>query len=752
MLWGIRSWQLPATPAFIEKAPAVCFSDMPFGGELMKRLILISFALLFVAGFAVADEGMWLFNIPPTAQLKAKYGFDLTNSWLRRTQLSSVRFNNGGSGSFVSPDGLTFTNHHVGSECIQQLSTGGKDYLKTGFYARTQSEEAKCPDLELDLLENIEDVTAKVNANVKPGMSVADQGQAQRAAMSAIEQQCATETKLRCDVITLYSGAMYNLYQYKKYTDVRLVFAPEFDAAFFGGDPDNFEYPRYDLDVCFFRVYENDKPARLDNYLKWSSAGIKDGELIFISGNPGSTSRLDTMAQLEFLRDTGYPLVLERLARRDEVLKKFSGESAENDKIAHEDLFSAENSLKAIRGYEFGLKDKDLMDKKAEEEKSLREALASNAAEKNEFGDPWPEIAKAMDTEKQIYLPLTFFERRGGFSGELAAYARILVRAAEEKPKPNGERLREYRDSALASLEQDLFSTAPIYKSLERVELADSLGEMKDKMPNDPLVNRVLDGKTPVALAQYLIDNTKLEDVSVRKQLYEGGKAVDASTDPMVKLMLEIEPESRAVRKQYDDEIDAVVRQDGAAIAKIRFAKEGTSTYPDATFTLRLSYGVMRGYTENGEGTTPKGTKLRYFTTFAGAFQHAADHGNTYPYKLPDRWTNAKSKIKLNTPLNAVETADIIGGNSGSPVLNRAGELVGIIFDGNIQSLPWDFVYNDTIGRSIQVDARGILEALRDIYGANSLADELTGKKRPVLSEQSRANGSKLKKSPAPAY
>src|SRR5437016_9993006 len=269
----------------------------------MRRPILILCALLSVAGIATADEGMWLFNVPPTAQLKSKYGFDLTKSWLQHTQLSSVRFNNGGSGSFVSPDGLTFTNHHVGSECIQQLSTDGKDYFKTGFYAKTEAEEAKCPDLELNVLENIEDVTPKVNAAVKPGMSVADQGQAQRAAMSTIEQQCAAETKLRCDVITLYSGAMYHLYKYKKYTDVRLVFAPEFDAAFFGGDPDNFEYPRYDLDVCFFRVYENDKPAHLDNYLKGSTTGVKDGDLIFVSGHPGRTDRLDTMDELHYLRD-----------------------------------------------------------------------------------------------------------------------------------------------------------------------------------------------------------------------------------------------------------------------------------------------------------------------------------------------------------------------------------------------------------------------------------------------------------------
>jgi hypothetical protein len=715
--------------------------------------MVIVFALVTLASIAAADEGMWLFNIPPTAQLKSKYGFDLTKAWLEHIQLSSVRFNNGGSGSFVSPDGLTFTNHHVGSECIQQLSTGGKDYLKTGFYSKSQAEEAKCPDLELNVLEGIEEVTARVNAAVKPGMSVAEQGQAQRAAMSTIEQECATTTKLRCDVVTFYSGAMYHLYKYKRYTDVRLVFAPEFDAAFFGGDPDNFEYPRYDLDVCFFRVYENDKPAHLDNYLKWSTSGVKEGDLVFVSGNPGGTDRLNTMAQLEFLRDTGYPLLLYRLARREELLRKFTAESEENARIAHDDLFYTENSLKAIRGYTTGF-DQSLMAKKSAEENKMRQALLSDAAKKAEFGDPWADIAKAMDTEKKIYLPLTYFERRAGFSGELAAFARTLVRAADERPKPNGDRLREFRDSALPSLEQNLFSTAPIYKSLERVELADSLAEMKEKMPDNDAVNRALGGKMPAELAQYWIDNSKLDDVAVRKQLYEGGKpAIDASSDPLIKIMKEIEPHARAVRKQYDDEIDAVVRQDGAAIAKIRFATEGPSSYPDATFTLRLSYGLVRGYTENGEGTTPKGTKLPYFTTMRGAFDRAAEHGNQDPYRLPDSWINAKSRIKLDTPLNVVETADIIGGNSGSPVINRGGELVGIIFDGNIQSLPWNFVYDDTIGRSLHVDSRGILEALRNIYGANSLADELNGK--GSQSQQPTGNrspsNSKIRKSP-PAY
>ena len=710
----------------------------------MRRWMLIVSAVLLMAGVAAADEGMWLFNVPPTAKVKAAYGFDLTKAWLDHTQLSSVRFNNGGSGSFVSADGLTFTNHHVGAACIQQLSTGGKDYMKTGYSAKSRAEEAKCPDLELNVLQSIEDVTPKVNAALKPGMSVADQGQAQRAAMSAIEQQCTTATKLRCDVVTLYSGAMYHLYRYKKYTDVRLVFAPEFEAAFFGGDPDNFEYPRYDLDICFFRVYENDRPAHLDNFFKWSTTGVKEGDLIFVSGNPGSTGRLNTMSQLEFLRDVQYPQVLKSLARRDALLKKFSAGSAENARTAQELMFGIENSLKAFKGYQSGLLDKNLMAKKAADEAGMRQAIASDPKKKSQFGDPWPEISKAMDVQKQIYYPLTYLERRGGFRGDLAGFARVLVRVAQEKTKPNGERLREYRDSALPSLEQDLFSAAPIYPSLEKVLLTDSLAEMSENMPGNPLVKRVLNGQTPAQLAANLISGTKLQDIAVRKQLYEGGQAaIQASTDPLIVLMRQIDPDARVVRKQFDDQVDAVVRQDGGTIAKIRFATAGTSTYPDATFTLRLSYGAIRGFTENGEGTVPAGTKLPYFTTIGGAYEHASQHGNKPPYDLAPSWVTAKSKINLNTPLNVTETADIIGGNSGSPVINRAGEVVGIIFDGNIQSLPWNFVYDDAIGRSIQVDSRGILEALRGIYNVSSLANELaTG----TLSQNSRSAGDTLAK------
>jgi hypothetical protein len=729
------------------------FESRKFTGAASWGILLVLGCVLALTGWAVADEGMWLFNVPPTEQVKAKYGFDLTPAWLDHVRLSSVRFNNGGSGSFVSANGLTFTNHHVGLTCIQGLSTGGKDYLKTGFYAPTQAQEGKCPDLELNVLQGIEDVTAKVNAAIKPGMSVAEQGVSTRAAMSAIEKDCATATKLRCDVVTLYSGAMYHLYKYKKYTDVRLVFAPEADIAFFGGDPDNFEYPRYDLDVCFFRVYENNQPAHLGHFFHWSTTGVTDGELIFVSGNPGTTGRLNTMAQLEFQRDVLYPYFLESLARRVQLLHQFSGQSEENARVAHEDLFSFENSLKAIKGYQSGLLDRALMAKKAGEETRMRQAVAADEKKKAEFGDPWADIAKAMDTQKQIFLPLMFLERRGGFRGDLAGIARTLVRVTEEKTKPNGERLREYRDSNLPSLEQSLFSPAPIYKTLETALLGDSLAEMQEKMPNSPVVQRVLNGKTPAELARTLIAGTKLDDVAVRKQLYEGGvKAVQASTDPLIVLMRDIDPEARAVRKQFDDDIDAVVRRDGAIISKIRFATGGTRTYPDATFTLRLSYGAVRGYTENGEGTTPKGTRLPFFTTIGGAYEHAARHGDKDPFKLPPSWM--KAAVKPAVPLNVVETADIIGGNSGSPVVNRAGEIVGIIFDGNIQSLPWNFVYDDTIGRSLHVDSRGILEALRDIYHADALADELTGKPTaaaagPVTRKKDGKGAQQKKKAPS---
>jgi hypothetical protein len=683
----------------------------------MRRFLLLMLVACF-SRLAFADEGMWLYNQFPSPKVKAKYGFAPAQKWLDHVRLSSVRFNNGGSGSFVSADGLTFTNHHVGADCIQKLSTSGKDYMKTGFYAKTQAEEAKCPDLELNVLVGIEDVTAKVNASVKPGMSAADAGQAQRAAMSSIEKECAS-SGARCDVVTLYSGEVYNLYKYKKYTDVRLVFAPEFDAAFFGGDPDNFTYPRYDLDISFFRIYENDKPVHLDNYLQWSKTGVKEGDLVFVSGHPGGTDRLRTMAQIDFLRDVDYPSRLASYKRRIDLLQNFAGQSEENARIAKEEIFGYQNSQKAIAGYKTGLDDKALMAAKAAEERKLRNEVK---AKNPKSADPWAEIEGAMKVQRTIYLPLTYVERLRGFNSDLADIARKIIRASAEKAKPNGERLREYRDSALPSLEQEIFSGAPIYKSMETVTLADSLAQMAEAMgADDPIVKKALNGKSPADAAKEAVSGTKLDDVAFRKQLYEGGTAaVETSNDPMIVMMRSIDPEARAVRKQYDDNVDAVQRRDGAAIARARFAESGFNQPPDATFTLRLSYGAVKGYTENGK-------KIPYTTNLGGAFERAAAHGNKPPYQLPESWNAAKSKLDLKTPFNYVSTADIIGGNSGSPTVNKAGEVVGIIFDGNIQSLPWNFAFSDAEGRSVHVDSRGIVEALRKVYGAEGLASELTG-------------------------
>jgi hypothetical protein len=695
----------------------------------MKRFLMLLGLLcsLFLASFAPADEGMWLYNAFPAEKVQARYGFAPNQQWLDHLRLSSVRFNNGGSGSFVSPEGLTFTNHHVGAECIQQLSSSGNDYMKSGFYAKAQAEEGKCPDLELNQLVGIEDVTPKVHDAVKPGMSPADASQAQRAAMAAIEQDCVKSTRLRCDVVTLYSGEVYNLYKYKKYTDVRLVFAPEQQTAYYGGDPDNFTYPRYDLDIAFFRVYENGKPAHIDNYLRWSRTGARDGDLIFVSGHPGSTGRLLTLSQLELLRDIDYPTRLNSYRHTLDALKAFSSQSADHARIAAEDTQNYENSRKAITGYLSALQDRNVMEAKAADEQKLRaEYKASNPG----TPDPWQEITNAVEVEKGIYKPLTYleyntqssFQRMRAFNSELARFARTLVRVTEEKTKPNAERLREYRDSALPSVEQGLFSTAPIYKSVEVAELTSSLKLMQEVLGNDhPDVKKILNGKSPEQAAKDFIEGTKLDDVAVRKQLYEGGvAALQASTDPLIVVMRAIDSDARRLRKQFEDQVDAVERRNGAAIAMARFARAGFTQPPDAGFTLRLSYGAVKGYVENGK-------PIPYYTTIGGAFQHATEHNNQPPYQLADTWMKAKPKLDLKVPLNFVTTADIIGGNSGSPTVNKEGEVVGIVFDGNIQSLAWNFVYTDNIARAIHVDSRGILEALGHIYNASELADELLG-------------------------
>lgn len=675
---------------------------------------------------------MWLFNAPPTTQIKSKYGIELTSAWLDHLEHSSVRFDNGGSGAFVSSKGLVVTNQHIASECLHALSDAQHDYVANGFYARKRTQELRCPNLELNVLEKISDVTGQVSSTAKQGMSDAQAGQAQRAAMASIEKQCVTAPAIRCDVVTVYSGAKFNLYQYRRYTDVRLVFAPEFKIAFFGGDADNFEFPRFALDVAFFRVYEDGKPVELKDYLHWSRDGTKSADLAFVSGHPGSTARGETLNQIYFEKNTRIPWLLADYQRRIALLRSFSKESAEQARIAQQTLSNLSNNLKRYEGYLAGLDDPGLMSRKKGDERRL--LVSSRRGPRGRALIPAVQkIDGAIETYHKIFLQHILLARSGGyrdtgaFRGRLAAYAMTLVQAAEEKQKPNGERLREYRDSALPSLEQNLFSTAPIYKSLETAELADSLAEMQKELGDDNgVVKAVLKGRTPQEIAKDLIEKTRLDDADFRKQLYTGGEAaIETSSDPLIVMFKEINPQLLAIRRQYEDEVESVLRRNRAVIEEFRFGFGGMNTPPDATFTLRLSYGEVKGYVEDGRGLVPKGTNISPFTDIAGAFAHAAEHNDEGDYELPESWQLAKKHLDLKTPLDFVSTADIIGGSSGSPVVNERGELVGIIFDGNIQSLPWDFLYDDRAGRAISVDSRAVIEALRKIYHAGALADEL---------------------------
>jgi hypothetical protein len=684
--------------------------------------LLAGLALTMLNLPARADEGMWLFNNPPRKLLESKYRFDPTNEWLQHVQRASVRFNSGGSGSFVSANGLVMTNHHVGMETLQKLSSKKKDYVKEGFYARTPQEEAKALDLELNVLMNITDVTAQVKAAIKPGMSPTEAFEARRAVIARIEEESFKKTGLRSDVITLYQGGQYNLYRFKRYTDVRLVFAPEQQAAFYGGDPDNFAYPRYDLDLCLFRVYENGKPLHPKDYLRWSKAGAGKDELVFVSGHPGHTDRLDTVAELEYLRDTGFPYLLERLYRMEVMLSVYSQRGEEYDRKAKRSLFGVANSRKAREGGLAGLLDPALMAKKQAEEKRLRAAVAGDPKLKD-TRSAWDKIAEAQKVRAANIHIYAMLEGAGGFDSLLFGYARTLVRAGTEFAKPNEKRLEEYAESAKKSLELRLFSRQPIYPDFEMDKLAHSLtwlcGELGEE---SKLVQQVLAGKSPRERAAELVRGTKLANLKARHVLYEGGKeAVEASDDPMIRLARLVDPASRKVRKVMQSQVQEVQRQAYDKIAKAKFAIEGTSTYPDATFTLRLAFGTVKGYEENGK-------HIPFETTFAGLYEKAQEQNNRPPYDLPPRWLQRKSKVNLKTPLNFVCTADIIGGNSGSPVLNRKAEVVGLIFDGNIQSLAWDFVYSDVQGRAVAVHSAAIPEALRAVYDAGALADELEGK------------------------
>ncbi|MEW6455449.1 MAG: S46 family peptidase [Acidobacteriota bacterium] len=692
----------------------------------MKRnrfIFFLSLLIFTIISFIFADEGMWLFNKPPTDYLKKKYGFEITSEWLKHVQLSSIRFG-GASASFVSPDGVVLTNHHVGSGAIQNLSTKDRDLMKTGFYAKTKAEELKCPGVEIHVLMEIEDVTDLVNSVVTPQMTSSEANEAQQKKIASIEKECSEKTGLFCQVINLYSGGMFHLYKFKRYTDVRLVFAPEFPIAFFGGDPDNFTYPRYDLDVCFFRVYENDKPIKSPDYLKWSTEGVKEGELVFASGNPGSTGRLLTMTQLKYLRDFSYPYSIANLKRQRALLTEFSKKSEEHARIAQRSLFGVENSLKAITGYQSGLLDEKIMEKKQKEEKAFREEINKDSEMQKEFGKAWDEIEKAQKSLVTFYKSLSLLERAGGFRTTYFRIAKTLVRIAMEKPKPNEERLREFRESNLPSITRSILSQAPIYDELEVVTLTNSLAQLKEECTEYPeLTEKIFKGRSAEEVANELIKGTKLKDVEERKKYIDGGiEAVNKSEDPMIKLALLIDPVSRELRDRYEKEVESVETKNGALIAKAMFKLRGTSIPPDATGTLRLSFGPVKSYVEDGK-------KIHFQTTYRGLYEWADKHGNKPPWELPKSFIEKKSALNLDVPLNFVSTLDSIGGNSGSPVINTKAELVGVLFDGNIQSLPNRFVYTDEIARSVMVHSQGIIEALIKVYGAFELVDEIIGKK-----------------------
>ena len=641
-------------------------------------------------------------------------------------RLSSPRVG-GGSGSFVSPNGLLFTNHHVAQGCITKVSTAGHDYMKDGFFAATHTREIRCPDTEAVVLQKMEDVTAQVKGAVKDGTPAADAVALRRAAMARIEKECAEKTGLRCDVVTLFSGERYDLYQYKRYTDLRLVFAPEFSIAFFGGDPDNFTYPRYDYDITFLRAYENGKPASTPEYLKWSAEGAKEGEIVFVPGNPGSTSRLATGGQLNYMRDTMYPPTLARLQTVIELLTAYSAQSEDNRRAASNTLFSASNTWKGSDGKAAGLRDSSLMRRKQDFEQKLRAAVERDPKLGAGALKVWDEVAAAYRAWTPYEEQYQVLEKSPATGSRLFKIARDIVRLAEENAKPNDQRIAEYRESGRRSLEISLFSPAPVTESLEVVLIGRYLEELRKTLgAQDALVTAVLGGRTPGQAAAGYVKESKLADVAQRRQLAADREAVLKSGDGMIRLARLLDEAARRLRRKHEEIIETVEGSAAAHIASYRFRMFGNSDYPDATFTPRVAFGAVKGYEDQARIVTP------WATTFGGLFRKAT---GADPYRLPQRWIDGKAALSAATPMNFVTTADITGGNSGSPTVNAQGEIVGIVFDGNIESLPNTFLYSEERARAVHVASQGIVEALEKIYKVPSLIEELGATRKKSVTD-----------------
>jgi V8-like Glu-specific endopeptidase len=684
---------------------------------LIAAVSAVATAVLLTAA-AQADEGMWTFDNFPAAKVKAEYHVDIDQAWLDHVRGAAVRLSVGCSASIVSPNGLILTNHHCVRECAQDLSSAGNDYIKDGFIAAKEEEEKSCPGMSADVLSDITDVTAKVLA-ATAGKSGQDFVKARDAAIATIEKDgCAgREDKFQCQVVTLYQGGQYKLYTYRKYTDVRLVFAVEGQTAFFGGDPDNFNFPRYDLDCSFVRIYENGKPVSTPDHLKWSVAPPTDGEPVFVAGNPGSTQRLLTASQLETMRDTSLPDALILLSELRGRLIRFTEESADHSRIANDMLFGVENSFKALHGQEEALVDPALIAGKQKYDAELRAKVMKNKKLAKEIGDPWSEIAALQPTVKALAPAYAYEERRAGLFSSLFGYGRALVRAAEERQKPNADRLPEYTDSRLPLVEKRVLAPSPVYPELEQLTLEFWLSKLRENLTADAPGTKIFLGKDSPETLSDRLSKSKLADPAYRKQLWDGGMAaIQASDDPMIKYILATDAASRAIRKDYETRVTGPEDRAAEKIAKARFAIYGTSTYPDATFTLRLSYGKVEGWTYNGVTVAP-------FTYFGGLWDRATGQ---FPFNLASRWVDAQSKVNPKTVFDFTTDNDIIGGNSGSPAIDAQGNVIGAVFDGNIHSLGGAFGFDDSVNRSVIVSTAAITEALKNVYNDQSLVAELT--------------------------
>ncbi|HSP78944.1 MAG TPA: S46 family peptidase [Myxococcaceae bacterium] len=677
---------------------------------------LLPALLVLVAGLARADEGMWTFNDFPSELVEARYGFRPGDEWLDKVRLASARLAFGCSGSFVSPQGLVMTNHHCARECIEQLSTPKNDLLRKGFVAASLKQERRCPAMEVNKLLEISDVTEQVKEATQ-GLEGQAFHEARRAEVARLESACATEPDIRCNVVTLYQGGRYNRYKYRRFQDVRLVFAPEHEIAFFGGDPDNFEFPRYDYDVAFLRVYEEGRPVELEHWFRWSESGAKPGDLTFVSGHPGRTSRLRTVAQLAYQRDFALPERLFYLAELRGMLNEFQKRGPEFTRISNNLKFSVENAYKALLGRREALVDEEFFARKAAEERKLRDWVMAAPERRELYVRAWENIEQATDRLRELRTRVRLLEQNAGAGSDLFRYARMLVRAAEELPKPNEERLEEYTEARLPELKQQLFSTAPTYPRLEEALLTFYLTKLREELgPDAPVVKEVLGRQSPEKLARQLVRGTRMDEPAYRRKLFQAGpEAIREAQGPQLKLVRAMEVEARAVRKRFEEEVESVIEKNGELIARARFEAYGTSIYPDATFTLRLSFGQVKGYMEEGQLIEP-------ITVIGGLYERATGEA---PYRLPPSWLKAKKRLELSTPFNFVSTNDIIGGNSGSPIINKEAEIVGVIFDGNIHSLGGEYGYDEALNRAVSVHSEGILEGLRKVYAARRLLEEL---------------------------